>query len=96
MEVTHAFFGGTFPDYNGVLRKPYDDMSNISADIILDEIIRDIDDKSYNTVDEHYDAVKVMIEGGTKSKEIAETIGLSFRDLAKIRKKMKGEINGVV
>lgn len=96
MEVTHAFFSGTFPDYNGVLRKPYDDMSNISADVILDEIIRDIDDKSYNTVDEHYEVVKKMIEDGAKSKEIAETVGLSFRDLAKIRKKLKGEVNGVV
>lgn len=91
MEVTSPFFSGVFPDYTGVLRKPYDAMSNISADTILDEIIRDIDDKNYSTVDEHFDEVKTLLLEGKKSKEIAEGVGISFRDLTKIKKRMKAE-----
>jgi hypothetical protein len=89
MNVTYPFFTGTFPDYTGILRKPYDEMAQTSADNILDEMIDDIDSKSFNTVKTHFDEVKKYLDEGIKQEDIAELVGISRRDVSAVRKKIK-------
>lgn len=91
MEVTKSFFAGTFPKYEGVLRKPYDDMSQLSSDTILDEMIRDLDAKDFNVVEEHKEEVTMMLERGDKLKDVASEIGMSLRDVSRINKIYKLE-----
>ena len=91
MEVTSPFFSGVFPRYTGILREPYDTMSHGSADKLLDEMIRDIKYKNFDTITTHYKEVSEMINEKVKASDIAKIIGISTRDISKIRAKMKEE-----
>lgn len=89
MEVSRCFFSGTFPDYQGAIRKAYDSMQFKATDNTIDEILMDIDDTSFNVVNMNYDQVVEMFKQGQSYKQIQEELGISSRDIAKIKKMMR-------
>ena len=45
MDYAYPYFTGTFPDYNGVLRQPYNDMASESTENIIGEMIQNEKEK---------------------------------------------------
>lgn len=89
MERARHFFDGTFPDYTGLLRKPYDDFAQESPDKILNEMLMDIEDNEGSSVDSNFDEVKRLMGEGLKAKEICDRLSISGHTVSKIRKRIK-------
>lgn len=88
MEVARPLFTGTFPDYRGELREPYDKMSSESPDKILDELIGEAK-QEMSSVELYRDDVLLDIKMGKKWKDICEERGISGSTLTSIRKVLK-------
>lgn len=89
MDRARFLFEGTFPDYVGLLRKPYDDFAQDSPNKILNEMLSDIEDNEGSSVDANFEEVKKLIEEGVTAKDIAHDLGISTHTISKVRKRMK-------
>lgn len=82
-------FEGYFPEYKGLLRKPYEDMALGSADKILQELITNLDDNEGNAVDDNFQDVKEMISNGMTIREICKQLTISPKVVVKINRRIK-------
>lgn len=89
MDRARPCFEGCFPDYVGLLRKPYEDIAQDSPNKILMEMLADIEDNEGSSVDSNFDDVKRCIEDGMKVRDIASELGISTHTISKVRKRMK-------
>ena len=87
MTRAYPLFTGVFPDYNGVLRAPYDEQASNSPDSILDGLISELD-SGENTATIFHEKIRDLILDGKKQKEICSICGVSPRIITQVRKKM--------
>lgn len=87
MDVAYPIYEGVFPIYDGVLRKPYDDMADEGSDRILDEVIADNTDvKKVSAVETYREEVENLYRIGFNKKEIREKVGTSPNTISQILK----------
>lgn len=85
MDVAYPIYEGVFPLYDGVLRKPYDEMADEGSDRILDEVIEDNSVKKKVTAKErHTEEVLNLWRAGHNKKEIKEKVGTSSTTVSEI------------
>jgi len=87
MHVAYPNFIGTFPDYQGILREPYDKMAEESPDTILDDMVKEMG-INQSTDNIYYSKVKELFLEGKNYKDIADQLRLSYREISTIRKKL--------
>lgn len=85
MTRAYPLFSGTFPDYQGVLREAYDDMSSESTDKILDELISEMKNNPVSGIQIDYSDIKDAILEGKKQREIASELNVSNRTIREQR-----------
>lgn len=88
LDCTKPFFESGFPDYKGVLRKPYDKKSMEGVDGILDEIIQDTKPKE-NPLNKR-DKLIVSIYEKNGLNKTSELVNMSTRQISRIVNKVNG------
>lgn len=85
----HTFFG-SFPDYKGILRDPYENMSFTSADQIIKGIVGEEEYRGYSLsscIETNYDSVVEMLDKNIPRNIIMKELKISPNTITEIRKR---------
>lgn len=85
LNCVRATFTGSFPDYRGVLREPYDSMAQASVTKILNEVVDEFDPNQTKKKESERDAIiNRMSDKGRSHQYIADELGLSRSRISQI------------
>jgi len=87
IQVAYPFFTGTFPDYTGKLRKPYDGMSFEATDNILKEMVQKEQSKM-SSVELYDKPIRELLGKGVRVRDIAKELGVGVNTITAVRKKI--------
>lgn len=80
LKLVEPSFEGGYPDYEGILKEPYEKMKDKGVDEVLDEVIyinEMSDDKKITLIDAYKEKVKKLVDEGLTEREIANKLELS-------------------
>jgi len=86
MNIVPSLHCGSFPDYDGVLREPYEKLKDIGVDNILDEVIEmNKPKRNVSVLEANKNKVKKLLEMGKTSLQIREKLNIGGSTFSRCR-----------